>query len=237
MTLLKHRVRRLVEHEEFVLESGVGLEPHVLRALHRAPQHRARAQRLGLTGELAEEEQHVFLEGNLSARIRQHSHRRVRVAGVPAGEVDVVVELVVGIPAEHYVAETEAAVEGGEKFLPCHVFAAQNAVDVEHTHLDVRHLPLLDDGTGIRGGLYVRWLHQFPPRSGERDRLGSRARRHRPNRAMFPASPAEIKIHAGTRPRQDPPSEPAPRRREIPAAGCNRRTLFSFNKEKLGDLD
>ena len=70
---------------------------------------------LGPVGEFAEEEQGLLLEGELAAGIGQDAHRRIGIGGVPAGEGDVVIELVVGIPAQHDVAETEAALQRGEE--------------------------------------------------------------------------------------------------------------------------
>jgi hypothetical protein len=49
---------------------------------------------------------------------------------VPAGELGVVVALVVHVPAEHHVAEAEAALDGGEELVAVDVLAAQDAVDV-----------------------------------------------------------------------------------------------------------
>ena len=62
---------------------------------------------------------------------------RVGIGGVPAGERDVVVELVVGVPAEDDVAEAEALFERGQELVARHVLAAQDAVDVEDADLDV----------------------------------------------------------------------------------------------------
>jgi hypothetical protein len=72
---------------------------------------------------------------------------------VPAGVGDVVVELVVGIPAEDDVAEAEAVVEGREELVPRHVLAAQDAVEVEDADLDVVEVSFLDDAPRLGGGL------------------------------------------------------------------------------------
>ena len=69
-----NRLRRLAEDEELVLEPDVGLEPESAAALDHAAQQRARADRFGRRGELAEEEQSAVLEGQ-------------RPAGTPAGPV------------------------------------------------------------------------------------------------------------------------------------------------------
>ncbi len=79
--------------------------------------------------------------------------------GVPAGEGDVVVLLVVGVPAQHHVAEPQALVQRREELGAVDVLAAQDAVVVEHADLDVRQPPLLDDRPGLRGGAHLVWLH------------------------------------------------------------------------------
>ena len=62
----------------------------------------------------------------------QQPHRGVGEGGVPAGEGDVVVLLVVRVPAEHHVAEAQAILEGREELVAIEELAAQNPVVVEH---------------------------------------------------------------------------------------------------------
>ena len=90
--------------------------------------------------------------GHSAAGIWQHSHRRIRVGGVPARVFHVVIELVVRVPAQHHVAEAESLVERGEELVAAHVLAAHDAVVVEHSHLDVVELALLDDLAGVGRG-------------------------------------------------------------------------------------
>ena len=158
-----HRVRRFVEDEELVLEAGVGLETHVVGATQHAPQQAAGTQLVGGGRELAHEKQPAFFEGQLAAVLGDDAHQRVGISRVPARVADVVIELVLGIPTEHHVAEAEALVEGGEEFLPGYVLAAQDPVDVEYADLDVAELALLDDAAGVLRGANVTCLHVDPP--------------------------------------------------------------------------
>ncbi len=97
---------------------------------------------------------------------------------MPAGEADVVVELVGGIPAEHHVAEAEAAVERGFEFFAGEIFAAQHAVGIEHAELDVSELALAHDVLGIGRSLDLARLHAAPlhrrPGAEQREGTGTR---------------------------------------------------------------
>ncbi len=158
--LLAHRLRRLLEHEEFELGGGDGLVAQVVGFPDHAPQSGARADGLGLLRELAQEHDHVAFEGNAAAGLGHHAHRGIRVGRVPARVLHVVVELVVRIPAQHHVAEAEALVERGEKLVAAHVLTAQDAVVVEDTDLDVFELAFLDDAAGVGRGADVFGLHR-----------------------------------------------------------------------------
>ena len=107
------------------------------------------------SGEFAEEEQGVLFEGDRPAGLRQDAHEGVGIGGMPAGEGDVVIELVVGIPAQHHVAETEAALQRREELDLGDVFAAQHAIGVEDADLDMGQAPLLDDLAGVGGSADV----------------------------------------------------------------------------------
>jgi hypothetical protein len=110
------------------------------------------------------------LERDVAARVGQHAHRRVGVGRVPARVLRVVVELVVGIPAEHDVAEAEAARQRGQELLARHVLAAHDPVDVEDADLDVVDLARGDEGSRIFGGLDASRIHGLP-RFGRRRRM------------------------------------------------------------------
>ena len=112
IVLVAHRMRRFVEDEKFELGRRRDRKSHVLGFLQHAPQHAARAGRLGVAVEFAEEERQVVLERDQPHGLGQHARRRIRIGGVPAGECRVVVELVVRIPAKHHVADAEAALRG-----------------------------------------------------------------------------------------------------------------------------
>src|SRR5207237_6662777 len=103
-------------------------------------------------GELQEEEQGLFLEGKLPAGFRQYPHGRVGIGGMPAGEGDVVIELVVGIPPQDHVAETDSTVESGKEFDLGNVFASQDAIVVENTDFDMANAALFHDAPCIVGG-------------------------------------------------------------------------------------
>jgi hypothetical protein len=68
---------------------------------------------------------------------------------VPAGVFDVVVELVVRIPADDHVAEAEALLERREELVAADVLAAQDAVDVGDPDLDMRVPALFDEAARI----------------------------------------------------------------------------------------
>src|SRR5258708_28747272 len=96
-----YRVRRLVEDEVLVLEAGIDLEAHLARLVEHPPQNAARTRRLRFLSEFGEEEQHSRSEGNIAAGIRQDSHLRIPIAGMPSGELGVGVELVARVPSQH----------------------------------------------------------------------------------------------------------------------------------------
>ena len=164
--LVAHRVGGFVEQEELVLQRGEGVEAHRLAALDHPQQGVARAHRLGLIGEFAEEQQHAVLEGNLPAAGGQDAHRRVRVGGVPAGVAGVVVELVLDVPAEHHVAEAAAVLQRREELAAVDVLAAHHPVDVEQPHLDVAEAAFLDDAPGVLDGLHIAWIEHAAPGCG-----------------------------------------------------------------------
>ena len=115
-------------------------------------QRAARTDRLRVAVELAEEERQVVLERDQPHGLGQDAHRRVRIGGVPAGQRGVVVELVVGIPAQHHVAEAEALLERRFELVAGHVLAAHDAVDVEDADLDEGQVAAAHIGGGIGGG-------------------------------------------------------------------------------------
>ena len=87
--------------------------------------------------------------------MRQYPHGRIRVAGVPAGVLHVVVELVFYIPAQHHITEGKAAVECRKEFAAAEVFAAHHPIVIKHPNLDMTEATLLDNAPGIIGGFYV----------------------------------------------------------------------------------
>ena len=85
----------------------------------------------------------------------------VGIGGVPAGERALVVELIVGIPAQHDVAEAEALIERADELVAGEIFSANDPIEIDDAELDVRQAPLLDQGPGIGGGLYTSCVHGF----------------------------------------------------------------------------
>ena len=94
---------------------------------------------------------------------RQDADVGVGIGGVPAGVGDVVVELVVAVPAQHHVAEAHAALERRLELVDVDVLAAQDAVDVVDAHLDVAEAALLDDLQGIGRRLDLARFHSLSP--------------------------------------------------------------------------
>ena len=92
------------------------MQAHGLCLVEYPTEGGARPNRSGWTVELAEKQDRIF-EGQLTAGLGQYPNGSIRVARVPAGELHVVVELVIGIPAEHDVTESEATVEGREELV------------------------------------------------------------------------------------------------------------------------
>ncbi len=156
-------MRRLLEHEELVFDRALGLEAHGVRLVDDAAEHAARADLLGLLGELAQEEQRAVLVRQVAAGVGQQAHGRIGIGGVPAGVGDVVVELVVGIPAQHDVAEADAGLEAGKELVAAQILAAQDAVGVEDADLDVAEIALADDLAGVVRRLNLPWIHAFLP--------------------------------------------------------------------------
>ena len=95
---------------------------------------------------------------------------------MPAGVGDVVVELVVGVPAQHHVAEAHAALERRLELVDVQVLAAQDAVDVVDAHLDVAQPALLDDLQGVGGGLDLARFHRSPLLAAQRLAAGTAGR-------------------------------------------------------------
>ncbi len=159
VVLFAHRLRRFLEHEEFVFQAGQHLEAHLVGLGQGPAQHGAGADLFILAVEFAEEEQHVVLPGDLAAAFGQDAHGGVGIARVPAGDGNVVVQLVLGIPAQHHVAEAEALIEGGDELVGLHVLAAHDAVHVDDADLDVVAFALGDDLLGVRRRLDLSRFH------------------------------------------------------------------------------
>ena len=74
---------------------------------------------------------------------------RIGVAGVPAGDLGVVVEDVADVPAEDDVAEAEPVSQRAPELVERDVLAAQDAVDVEPADLHLLDAPLLEHLTEL----------------------------------------------------------------------------------------
>ena len=149
--LRAHGIGRFFEHEELVLEAGEDLVAHAARAIEHPSQQGARAHGRRGARKLRQKEQHRVFPRQRAAGLGHDARLGVRIAGVPARELHVVVELVLAVPAQHHIAEAEATLERGEELGCGHVLAPQHAVDVEGTHLHVAQAPRLDDGARLGG--------------------------------------------------------------------------------------
>ena len=112
IALLAHGLRRLLEQEELEFRGGADARvpwrpPARARAAARRagrPIRRLRRIRRGTSAVLGS-------NGMFALGLRQHPHHGVGIGGVPAGEVRVVVQLIVRVPAQDHVAEPEMLVE------------------------------------------------------------------------------------------------------------------------------
>jgi hypothetical protein len=156
-------LRRLVEDEKLVLETGPEAEAHLLGARQHAAERPARAHLLRLVGEFAQEEQPARLGRKVAAGLGNDPDRRIGICRVPAGIAHVVVELVVGIPPKHHVAKPESGLERGEELVHMQILAAQDAVGVMHAHLDMAQPAFADDAARILGRPDFARLHTLPP--------------------------------------------------------------------------
>ena len=120
-----------------------------------------------LPGELAQHEQGRLFERNAARCAGGQADLDVREAGVPAGVIEVVEDLILGIPAEDHVAEAKSGLQGRDQLVAVHVFAAHDSVDVEHPDLErlerIR-TDQVDQGLGREVG---QFRHQcLPPMAG-----------------------------------------------------------------------
>src|SRR6266516_1777697 len=83
-------------------------------------------------------------------------------------------------PSSGSARQVSGAIERGFEFLPGEIFAAQDAVAIEHAELDVRELALAHDLLGVRRGLDLARLHAGSllrrPRARARIRSGAGSR-------------------------------------------------------------
>src|SRR5258705_4455118 len=94
--------------------------------------------------EVAEEERNTAVPGHGAIGPEVDSRERIGKTVLPAGELGVVVALVAGIPAEHHVAEAEAALDGGEELVAMDVLAAEDAVNVRYADLHLADVGAAD---------------------------------------------------------------------------------------------
>jgi hypothetical protein len=137
VTFLAYGFGGLLEYEELKFGGGADGVSHSRGTVQYAPQGAARADGFGASGELTQKERGLGLEGDVAAGRRQDTDGGVGIGGVPAGEFGVVVELVVGVPAENHIAEAHVLVEGRQKLVAAEIFSPQDAVGIEDADLDV----------------------------------------------------------------------------------------------------
>ena len=133
--LVANAIGILVEHEQFVLETGLRDESGTFRPTQDPAQQRA-----GTHAVIAAVRRRELADEIGSTRLRQRSftvHEQpvagVREPGVPPRDRTAVVELIVHIPAEYAVAEPAALGEQTSELVEADVLAAQHPVDVRQT--------------------------------------------------------------------------------------------------------
>ena len=142
-------MRVLAEEEELVLGRQHRLHPRATGPLDDAAQQLARRdfERPAVHREkVDQEETDARLPRDHPERVQIDAGQRIRVAGVPARDLDVVVEHVGAVPAEDDVAEPEARLHGRPELVERDVLPAQDAVDVKPADLDLVDLVL---GEGV----------------------------------------------------------------------------------------
>ena len=142
-------LRRFVEHEQLVLEAGLGGTTERLGSRQHAAQYRAGANGVVAAvggGELADEIGRAVFQGAFTGY--QQSVAGVREAAVPASDrvaperPRTLVELVVHVPAEHAVAKAAAVLQQARELLQAHELAAQHAVCVCQAQHHLAHAAL-----------------------------------------------------------------------------------------------
>ena len=161
VVLVPDRVRSFLEDEEFVLETDARGVAQPGAPFDDPAEHAAGAIGVRGRGEFAKEQQHVVLPRDRSARFGHDSHGRIGISRVPPGERDIVVKLIVGVPSQDHVAESESAFERREELLAAHVLSAQHAVDVEDADFDVGQAPFFDDRPRIGRRLHIARVHRL----------------------------------------------------------------------------
>ncbi len=167
VAFLAHRLRRLLEQEEFKFRRRIHAIPQAGGPLEYAPQRAARTDRLGAPRELAEIQGRFRLEGNIALGCGQDPHRGIGVGGVPAGERRVVIQLVVRVPAENHVAESQILIERRHELIASEIFPAQDSVGIEDPDLDV-----LDATLGQKVASRANCTRSSPARLNDRCRAG-----------------------------------------------------------------
>jgi hypothetical protein len=151
-------LRRLGEVEPLELHAAHRQHAELRGALQNTLERLARADRrrrsVGLD-EFAQEERHAVVPRHAPVGVEVEPRERIGKAVLPAGQRAVVVADVGAVPAEHDVAEAEAAIRRllsrTEELVLVQVLAAQDAVDVADGDLDLA-------GAAVAHGLQRRML-------------------------------------------------------------------------------
>jgi hypothetical protein len=114
-----------------------------------------------LRDELSEEERHAAVPRHVPIGAEIDLREDVGESLVPAGQRRVVVGDVHHVPAEHHVAEAEAAFGRGIELVLVEILAAQHAVDVRDGDLDAVARRVAHGGNDRGGRRWVR--HAFAP--------------------------------------------------------------------------
>ena len=64
---------------------------------------------------------------------------------MPAGKPETIDQLIIGIPAEDHIAKPQPLVESRQKFFAPDIFAAQHAIAVEESQLDMLDAAIVNE--------------------------------------------------------------------------------------------
>ena len=133
------------------------------RPVEHPPKQTAGANTVSRFSELSQEQNAALIfHWKLTTGFRKDTDRCIRVGRVPAGETGVVIQLVIGIPAEHHITKPEPAFKRGYELVTRHIFAAHHPIGIEQPDLDIIKITVFDQLNGIFRCFDVTGLHVIP---------------------------------------------------------------------------